>query len=69
MAGTLERDLHGGGETRGSVPPGTDLIEWYFERGFTDGLPVVPPTPEKVAAVVAALGADGCAGSLAWACS
>jgi len=35
-----------------------DLVEWYFERGFTDGLPVVPPTPEKVAAMVEALGGN-----------
>ena len=33
-----------------------DLIEQYFERGWTDGLPVAPPTPESVAAMVAALG-------------
>jgi hypothetical protein len=33
-----------------------DLVEWYFERGWTDGLPVVPPTPEKVEAMLAALG-------------
>ena len=26
------------------------LLEDYFERGWTDGLPIVPPTPEKVAA-------------------
>ncbi len=26
-----------------------DAIELCFERGWTDGLPVVPPTPEKVA--------------------
>ena len=25
-----------------------DLVEWYFEQGWTDGLPVVPPTPEKM---------------------
>lgn len=25
-----------------------DAIELCFERGWTDGLPVVPPTPEKV---------------------
>ena len=24
------------------------LLEDYFEKGWTDGLPVVPPTPEKV---------------------
>ncbi len=40
------------------VPEGTDLIEWYFEQGWTDGLPVVPPTRERVDAVVEALGGD-----------
>ena len=40
------------------VPAGTDLVEWYFERGWTDGLPVVPPTSERVAEFVAALGGD-----------
>jgi hypothetical protein len=35
-----------------------DLVELYFERGWTDGLPVVPPTPVKVDAVVRALGGD-----------
>ena len=27
-----------------------EAIESYFERGWTDGLPVVPPTPELVEA-------------------
>jgi hypothetical protein len=40
------------------VPKGTDLVEWYFEQGWTDGLPVVPPTAERVAACVAALGGE-----------
>src|SRR4051812_27454295 len=40
------------------VPRGTDLAEWYFEQGWTDGLPVVPPTTEKMAATVAALGGE-----------
>src|SRR3954454_2655143 len=40
------------------VPAGTDLVEWYFERGWTDGLPVVPPTREAVDVAVAALGGD-----------
>ena len=31
-----------------------DAIETYFERGWTDGLPVVPPTPELVSAFLAA---------------
>src|ERR1700750_790576 len=41
-----------------SVPSGTDLIEWYFEQGWTDGLPVVPPNREQVDAFVGALGGD-----------
>src|SRR5216110_132631 len=40
------------------VPKGTDLVEWYFDEGLTDGLPIVPPTAEKVAAVLAALGGE-----------
>ena len=40
------------------LPKGTDLVEWYFEQGWTDGLPVVPPTPEKIAAMIAALGGE-----------
>ena len=35
-----------------------DLIEYYYERGFTDGLPVVPPTQEKIDAIVARLGGN-----------
>lgn len=30
------------------VPGALEAIELYFERGWTDGLPVVPPTPEAV---------------------
>jgi hypothetical protein len=33
-----------------------DAIEQLYERGVTDGLPVVPPTRERVAAAVAATG-------------
>ena len=33
-----------------------DPIEICFERGWTDGLPVVPPTPEKVARALEACG-------------
>ncbi len=36
-----------------------DEQEMLFARGWTDGLPVVPPTAEKVAAMVAASGRDG----------
>jgi hypothetical protein len=39
-----------------AVPDGTDLVEWYYEHGHSDGLPVVPPTPAKVAAMLEALG-------------
>ena len=34
----------------------SEAIEFYFERGWTDGLPVVPPTPEKVARFLDAAG-------------
>lgn len=33
-----------------------DLVEYCYEQGWTDGLPVVPPVPDKVAAAVAATG-------------
>jgi len=36
-----------------------DLIERYFERGWTDGLPVVPPTEASVGAMLAAGGFTG----------
>jgi hypothetical protein len=35
------------------------LIETYFERGWTDGLPVVPPTTASIAAMLAAAGLHG----------
>lgn len=38
------------------VDRGVDLVEYYYEQGFSDGLPVVPPTPEKIEAMVSALG-------------
>jgi hypothetical protein len=37
-------------------PDAVSAIEDYFERGWTDGLPIVPPTPERVAACIAAAG-------------
>ena len=40
------------------VPDDTDLVEYYYRQGMTDGLPVVPPTPEKVDAMVQALGGE-----------
>ncbi|MSR13451.1 MAG: thioredoxin [Gammaproteobacteria bacterium] len=30
------------------VPPLEDEFEWCFERGWSDGLPLVPPTEERV---------------------
>jgi hypothetical protein len=36
----------------------SDDIEAWFERGVTDGLPVVPPTRARVDAMVAAAGRD-----------
>ena len=41
-----------------TVEQEVDLIEWYFEQGWTDGLPIVPPTPEKVAQIVEQLGGE-----------
>jgi hypothetical protein len=45
--------------TRHSYGSYDDLLEDYFERGWTDGLPVVPPTPEKVERFLAASGLPG----------
>jgi hypothetical protein len=33
-------------------------IDDFFERGFTDGLPVIPPTPERVAAMLGGFAPD-----------
>ena len=44
--------------TKGFVDTGTDLIEYYFAQGMTDGLPVVPPTPQKIADMIEALGGE-----------
>jgi hypothetical protein len=35
------------------VPATTDPIEACYDRGWSDGLPVVPPTPERVVAMLA----------------
>ncbi|MFL5849628.1 MAG: TlpA family protein disulfide reductase [Solirubrobacteraceae bacterium] len=35
-----------------------DVVEALHERGFTDGLPVVPPTPERVVAMLEHTGRD-----------
>jgi hypothetical protein len=36
-----------------------DLIEAYYQRGWTDGMPVVPPTEASVGAMLAAAGLKG----------
>ncbi len=38
------------------VPDTVEAIEFYFEQGLTDGLPVVPPTPDMVARFLDASG-------------
>ena len=35
-----------------------ELLEDYYERGWTDGMPIVPPTPEKVEAFLGAAGLE-----------
>ena len=50
------RSPPGTARPRAQPPEGTDLVEWYYERGYSDGLPLVPPTPAKITAVVNALG-------------
>ena len=39
-------------------PDALVAIDDYFERGWTDGLPVVPPTPERVEALLAMVPRD-----------
>jgi len=40
-------------------PDPAGLIEAYFERGWTDGLPVVPPTEKSIALMLAGAGLAG----------
>ena len=35
------------------------IIEFYESRRWTDGLPIVPPTPERVEAMIAGAGRPG----------
>jgi hypothetical protein len=56
MAESVLKPAQTAGENKLRVPAGTNLVEWYFEQGWTDGLPVVPPTRAQVDAVVATLG-------------
>ena len=36
----------------------SDVQEHFFEQGWTDGLPIVPPTPDRVTAMLAAGGVE-----------
>lgn len=36
-----------------ALEPHADIVEACFERGWTDGLPVVPPTPERILRMLA----------------
>ncbi len=35
-----------------------EIFESYYERGLTDGLPILPPTPERVQEMLNACGRD-----------
>src|SRR5271167_329709 len=50
IAERLEADARGDKMTARRIDLGDaeDVFEFMFERGLTDGLPVVPPTPERV---------------------
>jgi len=43
-------EIHGGD---------AEAVEALHAQGLTDGLPVIPPTPERIASFVAAAGCDG----------
>ena len=40
------------------VPGWAEAVEAYFERGWTDGLPVVPATPEAIRPFLAVAGLE-----------
>ena len=40
------------------VSEGVDPLEYCYEQGWTDGLPVVPPTPERVKAMLSTVTRD-----------
>ncbi len=43
---------------RHEVPDTVEAVEFCYQQGWTDGLPVVPPTPERVAEFLAYAGLD-----------
>ena len=40
------------------LPDTVEAIEYFYDQGMTDGLPVVPPTQETVAAFLEAGGVE-----------
>ena len=48
----------GSGASVVQVSPDIDALEYCYQQGWTDGLPVVPPTPERVKAMLATVGRD-----------
>src|SRR5919108_4967807 len=54
VTGKATPKLTGLDTVRGAI----DIIEQYFAHGWTDGLPIVPPTEELVASMIAASGRD-----------
>ena len=59
MSQTLFAPAHSNDEgAEGLVNDNVDLSEWYLSQPWADGLPVVPPTPAKIAAMVGALGGE-----------
>ena len=54
VAGRLRvrREAHRLRSRRLTRPAQEDAFEYFFERGLTDGLPVVPPTEERVLAML-----------------
>src|SRR4029450_12604826 len=54
ITGKATPKLTGLDTVRGAI----DIIEQYFEHGWTDGLPIVPPTEELVDSMIAASGRD-----------
>jgi hypothetical protein len=43
---------------RHAVPDLSEAVEFCFDKGWTDGLPVIPPSADRVAAMLAAAGLD-----------
>ncbi|MFH1629961.1 MAG: hypothetical protein ABIE47_14735, partial [Pseudomonadota bacterium] len=46
--------MNNGNDTMSQPSKAAALIELYFQKGWTDGLPVVPPSNDSVDAMLAA---------------